>query len=133
MSPDDDWLDRDGVCVGGMPLHGNVHISTRDFYHRKGPDSSPQVLKNGAEELLLPEGVFRGRHWDDEGVLPHVGFTVGQEVRGCLGDLHPVHAGLHLQLLHGFPGLGDAGGTVVRHAFLHAGLPAERWYRDGSR
>lgn len=90
MSPDDDWLNRDGVCVGGMPLHGSVHISTRDFYRRKEPASSassPRALKNGAEELLLPEGVFRGRHWDDEGVLPHVGFTVGQEVRGCLGDL----------------------------------------------
>lgn len=78
------------MCVGGMPLHGSVHISTRDFYRRKEPASSassPRVLENGAEELLLPEGVFRGRHWDDEGVLPHVGFTVGQEVRGCLGDL----------------------------------------------
>lgn len=75
--------------VGGMPLHGSVHVSTRDFYCRKEPaaSSSPRALKNGAEELLLPEGVFRGRHWDDEGVLPHVGFTVGQEVRGCLGDL----------------------------------------------
>lgn len=83
MSPDDNWLNRDGVCVGGMPLHGSVHISTRDFYRRKEPASSassPRVLENGAEELLLPEGVFRGRHWDDEGVLPHVGFTVGQEV-----------------------------------------------------
>ena len=60
MSPDDDWSDRDGVRVGGMPLHGSMHVSTRDFYCRKEPaaSSSPRALKNGAEELLLPEGVF---------------------------------------------------------------------------
>lgn len=34
-------------------------------------------------------------------------------------DLYPVHAGLHLQLLHGFPGLRDAGGAVISHSVLH--------------
>ncbi len=34
-------------------------------------------------------------------------------------DLYPVHAGLHLQLLHRFPGLRDAGGAVIGHSVLH--------------
>lgn len=54
--------------------------------------------EDGAKELLLSEGVFRRRHWDDERVLSHVSFTVGQEVRRCLGDLgggvHSTRAGL---------------------------------------
>lgn len=33
--------------------------------------------------------------------------------------LYPIHAGLHLQLLHSFPGLGDAGRAVVGDAVLH--------------
>ena len=33
--------------------------------------------------------------------------------------LYPVHASLHLQLLHCFPGLGDAGCAVVGDAVLH--------------
>lgn len=37
--------------------------------------------------------------------------------------LYPVHAGLHLQLLHSFSGLGDARCAVVGDAVLH-GAPA---------
>lgn len=37
--------------------------------------------------------------------------------------LHPVHAGLHLQLLHSLPGLGDAGSAVIGHAFFHSAAP----------
>lgn len=33
--------------------------------------------------------------------------------------LYPIHAGLHLQLLHSFPGLGDAGRAVVGNTVLH--------------
>lgn len=33
--------------------------------------------------------------------------------------LYSVHAGLHLQLLHSFPGMGDAGGAVVGDTVLH--------------
>lgn len=33
--------------------------------------------------------------------------------------LYPIHAGLHLQLLHSFPGLGDAGRAVVGDTVLH--------------
>lgn len=33
--------------------------------------------------------------------------------------LYSVHAGLHLQLLHSLPGLGDAGRAVVGDAVLH--------------
>ncbi len=33
--------------------------------------------------------------------------------------LYPIHAGLHLQLLHRFPGLGDAGRAVVGDTVLH--------------
>lgn len=33
--------------------------------------------------------------------------------------LYPIHAGLHLQLLHSFPGLGDAGRAVVCDTVLH--------------
>lgn len=33
--------------------------------------------------------------------------------------LYSVHAGLHFQLLHSLPGLGDAGRAVVGNAVLH--------------
>lgn len=33
--------------------------------------------------------------------------------------LYPIHAGLHLQLLHSFPGLGDAGCAVVGDTVFH--------------
>lgn len=33
--------------------------------------------------------------------------------------LYPIHAGLHLQLLYSFPGLGDAGCAVVGDTVLH--------------
>lgn len=57
----------------------------------------PLGLEDGAEELLLPERVLRRRHGDDEGVFPHVRFAVGQEVRGCLGDLRGHSAGAWLE------------------------------------
>ena len=38
--------------------------------------------------------------------------------------LYSVHAGLHLQLLHGFPGLRDAGCAVVSDVVLHDAAPA---------
>lgn len=43
--------------------------------------------EDGAEELLLPEGVLGGRHGDDEGVLAYVRVTVRHQVGGRFGDL----------------------------------------------
>lgn len=43
--------------------------------------------EDGAEELLLPEGVLRGRQRHDEGVLAYVRVAEGHQVRGGLGDL----------------------------------------------
>lgn len=40
--------------------------------------------------------------------------------------LYSVHAGLHLQLFHSLPGLGDASGAVVGDAVLH-GAPVMGW------
>jgi hypothetical protein len=78
----------------------SMQVSGRHFYIRKGDISSPGALEDGTKELLLPEGVFRGRHWDDERVLPHMGFTVSQEVRSCLGDLWRHSTGTWLKAAH---------------------------------
>lgn len=43
--------------------------------------------EDGAEELLLPEGVLGGRHGDDEGVLAYVCVTIRHQVGGRFGDL----------------------------------------------
>lgn len=43
--------------------------------------------EDGAEELLLPEGVLGGGDRHDEGVLTCVGVTVRHEVCSCFGDL----------------------------------------------
>ena len=43
--------------------------------------------EDGAEELLLPEGVLGGRHGYDEGVLAYVGVAVRHQVGGRFGDL----------------------------------------------
>lgn len=43
--------------------------------------------EDGAEELLLPEGVLGGRHGDDEGVLADVRVTVRHQVGGRFGHL----------------------------------------------
>lgn len=58
MSPDHDWLGRDGVLWEACLYMGVCMVSTQNFYGRKRPASWPWVLENGAEELLLPEGVF---------------------------------------------------------------------------
>lgn len=50
-------------------------------------------------------------------------WSAGQRAGGPDAYLHPVHAGFHLQLLHSFPGLGDAGGAVIGHAFFHSAAP----------
>ena len=47
--------------------------------------------------------------------------------------LHPVHAGFHLQLLHSFPGLGDAGGAVIGHAFFHSAAPGTTKVKEAGR
>ena len=46
---------------------------------------------------------------------------LGLRVGGVWGGLHlySVHAGLHFELLHSLPGLGDAGRAVVGDAVLH--------------
>lgn len=49
--------------------------------------------------------------------------SAGQRAGGPDAYLHPVPAGFHLQLLHSFPGLGDAGGAVIGHAFFHSAAP----------
>lgn len=59
-----------------------------------------------------------------------MGFTVCQEVCSCLGDFHPVHAGFHFQLFDGLPGLRDASGAIIGHAFFHSAVPAERRHSD---
>lgn len=43
--------------------------------------------EDGAEELLLPEGVLGGRHGYDEGVLAYVCVTVRHQVGSRFGDL----------------------------------------------
>lgn len=45
--------------------------------------------------------------------------------------LYPIHAGLHLQLLHSFPGLGDAGRAVVGNTVLH-GAPVTQAQGGGN-
>lgn len=72
-------------------------------------------LQDGTEKLLLPKGVFRGWHRRQQRVLFGVGFAVRHHVCRCFWHLYPVNVGLHLQLLHQFPGLSDAGCVVGRH------------------
>lgn len=123
-------------CSGGWAGTGGVSLklpacgSPPGGTDRTGGASPPTESEDGTKELLLSEGVFGRRHGDDERVVPDVGLTVGQEVGCCLGHLHPVHAGFHLQLLHSLPGLGDAGGAATGHAFLHPAAPAERRHGD---
>lgn len=76
-----------GAGVAGTPYSGEHAVSTREFTDRTGATSQPTESEDGTKELLLSEGVFGRRHWYDEGVFAHVGFTVGQEICGCLGDL----------------------------------------------
>lgn len=47
--------------------------------------------------------------------------------------LYPIHAGLHLQLLHSFPGLGDAGRAVVGDAVLHGAPVTPNRCKGGGR
>lgn len=45
--------------------------------------------EQGTEEFLLPEGVLRGGHRGDEGVLAGVSITVSHQVGCSLGHLGP--------------------------------------------
>lgn len=75
--------------------------------------------KQGTEEFLFSEGVFRGWHRANERILAGVGIAVGHQVCSRFGHLYSAHAGLNLQLLHHFASLPDAHCAVDGGFALH--------------
>lgn len=110
---------------GSTHLNGEKASGFRCGEDRGAPWDLPDKggpSEDAAEELLLPEGVLRRRDRHDQRVVAYVRVTVGHQVRRCFGHLYPVHARFHLELLHGFPGLGDAGRAVVGDGVLHGSV-----------
>jgi len=64
--------------------HQELELRLRSACKAHGGAGSSE---DGAEELLLPEGVFRGRDGDDERVLSYVCVAVRHQIRRRLRHL----------------------------------------------
>lgn len=78
------WDPSTDVAAVQTQLKGSSreHRITTCDATRRGPAS-----EDGAEELLLSEGVFWRRHGDDERILSYMSVTVRHQIRRRLGHL----------------------------------------------